>query len=497
MRPLDSTGDEPHYLITAESIAYDFDLDLRNDYASSERVLRVVNVFPLGPHAAVYKDSGELRPFRGVALPALLAPGIGLGGLTGARLVMLLIAALLADQLYRLLRDLRLRRRYRILAWVSVVFCLPVLAFTSQFYPELPGALLVVVALRVMVRGASSPAALALGSAAAAALPWLHLRYLPLSFALLLGLAIAACWARQDGREPSEPGRMARIRHAGLFVSRCAAVARTQWRTVTLPVLLPFAIVLGSLAAAFQYWYGTFDPQSGYKGFDPNASTLGSGGWDFWYEFVLRDIFDPTVGWIPFAPVHWLGLAALGCLVLWFRWPAAACLAGVVAYVLFVTSFGASVGWGLPARYEMVVIPLIAIPIAVAIQGVRAARVIFVPLLAVSLVFAVAAVRDYGWLYPIDGTQHIFGLRSTATAYPVFRASAPRVVHARARRRAATPDGEVGTGRGRRKSQSRPAGVPPVRAVRLAEGRRLSGHVFPCGQGGRPRGPGRHDRGHR
>ena len=138
MRPLDSTGDEPHYLITAESIAYDFDLDLRNDYASSERVLRVVNVFPLGPNAAVYKDSGELRPFRGVALPALVAPGVALGGLTGARLVMLLVAALLADQLYRLLRDLRLRRRYRIPAWVSVVFCLPVLPFTSQFYPELP-----------------------------------------------------------------------------------------------------------------------------------------------------------------------------------------------------------------------------------------------------------------------------------------------------------------------------------------------------------------------
>ena len=180
-----------------------------------------------------------------------------------------------------------------------------------------------------------------------------------------------------------------------MVVSQCAALARTQWRTVTLPVLLPFAIGLGSLAAAFQYWYGTFDPQSGYRGFDPNASTFGSGGWDFWYEFLLRDIFDSTQGWIPFAPVHWLGLAALGCLVLWFRWSAVVCLAGVVSYVLFVTSFGASVGSGLPARYELVVIPLIAIPIAVAIQGVRVARVIFVPLLAVSLVFAVAAVRDY------------------------------------------------------------------------------------------------------
>jgi hypothetical protein len=425
MRPLGATGDEPHYLITAESIAYDLDLDLTNDYASRNRVLRVVNVFPLGPHAAVYRESGELRPFRGVALPALLAPAVGLGGLTGARLVMVLIAALLADQLYRLLRDLRLRRRYRISAWVAVVFCLPVLVFTSQFYPELPGALLVVVALRVMVRGSLSPPALALGSAAAAALPWLHLRYISLSFGIVLGLAIAACWDRREGQNASEHGLVGRIRNAGSAVSRCAAVAKTHWRTVTLPLLLPYVIGLASLAAAFQYWYGTLDPYAGYEGLYGDAGTIGSGGWDFWYEFVLRDIFNPVVGWIPFAPVHWIGFAALGCLVVWFRWPAAACLAVAAGYVLFVTSFGPSVGWGLPARYEMIVIPLIAIPLAVALQGVRAARVIFVPLLAVSLVFAVAAVRDYGWLYPIDETQRIFGMRSTATAFPVTTEPAP------------------------------------------------------------------------
>ena len=52
-----------------------------------------------------------------------------------------------------------------------------------------------------------------------------------------------------------------------------------------------------------------------------------------------------------------------------------------------------------------------------AIQKVRAARVVFVPLLAVSLVFAVAAVRDYGLLYPAE-VQRVFGMRSTATGLP-------------------------------------------------------------------------------
>ena len=207
-----ATGDEPHYLITAESIAYDLDVDLRNDYASPERVLRMVNVFPLGPDAFVYKESGELRPFRGVGLPAVLALGRRSrrahrgthrdGAHRGAPGRSALPPASRPPTPTAISSS----------AWGAAVFCLPVVVFTSQIYPELAGALLVVVALRVMVVGASRPAALALGSAAAAALVWLHVRYLPLSVGLLFGLALAACvhdWSpvsrRADSRGPSRP----------------------------------------------------------------------------------------------------------------------------------------------------------------------------------------------------------------------------------------------------------------------------------------------------
>jgi hypothetical protein len=413
MRP-SATGDEPHYLIVAESIAYDLDVDLRNDYASRHRVLRVVNVFPLGPDAAVYKKSGELRPFRGVGLPAVLALGVRLGGLTGARIVMILIAALLADQLYRLLRDLQLRRGYRELAWGAALFCLPILPFSSQIYPELPGALLVVVALRVMVVGAARPAALALGSSAAAALPWLHVRYLPLSLSIPVGLAIAASlqgW-RRGGRGH---GLKDTVQAARGFVVRCVVVLVKRWRTVAVPVLVPYAIGIGLLMAAYQRWYGSPNLQTAYHAYGSPA--VGTGHWTFWYQFALRDILDPIVGWIPFAPVHWLGFAALGCLVVWFGWPAAGCVAAAAGYELAIASVGPGSGFGLPARYPMILVPLIAVPLAVAIQKLRVARVVFVPLVAVSIVFAVAAVRDYSLLYPAE-IQRIFGMRSTASAFP-------------------------------------------------------------------------------
>ena len=226
----------------------------------------MVNVFPLDPDASVYKESGELRPFRGVGLPAVLAPGVALGGLTGARIVMMLIAALLADQLYRLLRDLRLRRRYRMLAWAAAIFCLPVVVFTTQIYPELAGALLVVAALRVMVVGASRPAALALGSTAAAALVWLHVRYFPLSVGILFGLALAAClhdWS--PGSEAWSEGDRRKQRRA--LVVRCAVVLVKRWRTVTLPVLVPYAIGFGLLVAAYEHWYGSPNLQASYEAY--------------------------------------------------------------------------------------------------------------------------------------------------------------------------------------------------------------------------------------
>ncbi len=188
-----------------------------------------------------------------------------------------------------------------------------------------------------------------------------------------------------------------------------------RWRTTTLPVFAPYLIVFGLLLVAFQHWYGSPDLHASYAKYgDPG---VGTGHWDFWYHFALRDILDPVVGWIPFAPVHWLGFAGLGVLIVWFGWPAAGCVAAAAAYELAISSVGTGVGFGLPARYPMIVIPLIAVPMAAVIQRIRVAQLLFVPLLAVSLVFAVAAIRNFSQLYPGD-VQRIFGLRSTAPAFP-------------------------------------------------------------------------------
>jgi hypothetical protein len=96
-----------------------------------------------------------------------------------------------------------------------------------------------------------------------------------------------------------------------------------------------------------------------------------------------------------------------------------ACIAVATGYEVILASAAPAGGWGLPARYLIIVIPLIAVPLAVVIQQIRLARLVFVPLLAGSLILAGAAVRDSLGLYPVGERQTIVGLRSIATAFPV------------------------------------------------------------------------------
>ncbi len=312
------------------------------------------------------------------------------------------------------------------------------------------------------------------------------MRYVPLSVGIFFGLLLAAC---VHGWSPASRGRGLRgtLRAARALVVRCATVLVKRWRTSTLPVVAPYAVGFVLLAVAFEHWYGSPDLHASYEAYGSPA--VGTGHWDFWYHFALRDILDPVVGWIPFAPVHWLGFAGLGCLVVMFGWPAAGAIAVAAGYELLISSVGTGVGFGLPARYPMIVVPLIAVPLAVVIQKIRVARLMFVPLLAVSLVFAVAAARELRTVV----SRRRSADRRTAQHGPGFpgagRRSGAGVLHPGAGRVAGAADGEARRRRGRRKGASRRRRVRPVRAVGGAQGRRIQATFALAAEGVRPSAP--------
>ena len=131
----------------------------------------------------------------------------------------------------------------------------------------------------------------------------------------------------------------------------------------------------------------------------------------------------------------------------------------------------------------MIVIPLIAVPLAVVIQRLRIARLIFVPLLALSLIFAVAAVAQFGRLYPSD-IQRIFGMRSTAPAFPALAGVQAAVSFTLAPN--GTPAPQTGKLEGDpvvgREGRDEPGYVRFGPFVPLKD-RRLFGYVLPRGRG--------------
>ena len=133
------------------------------------------------------------------------------------------------------LRALRIVRGALLYAvWASVAFSLPVLESLQPDLPELPAATLVLIALWIALSGRLTPIRALVASAVASLLPWLHVRYLILAVALVVGIAITS-----GLREGSFTGQ-----------ERSRA-----WRTCGVAVA-PLAVSLLAMSLAFWNWSG-------------------------------------------------------------------------------------------------------------------------------------------------------------------------------------------------------------------------------------------------
>jgi len=172
----DYGGDEPHYLLAAQSIVEDGDLDVKNQYAA--RGYDRFYPYLLDRHGA--ETEGRLHEPHGVGFPLLIAPAYAAGGAHGVELFLAAIAALAVALGYlvalRLVPD-----PWALGAALAVGLSPPLLAFGSAVYPELAagtaiaGAALLAARLdgRISRRDAFACFAL-LGT-----LPWLGTKFVP------------------------------------------------------------------------------------------------------------------------------------------------------------------------------------------------------------------------------------------------------------------------------------------------------------------------------
>jgi hypothetical protein len=187
-------GDEPHYLLTAESIVTDGDLDLRDEYAS--RAYRDWYPYVLERHGRL--TNGQANEPHGAGFPLLIAPAYAIGGPLAVQLFVAAIAAL-AFTLGGVLARRVVPEPWAGAATLACGLSPPALAYGSAVTPELTAAALIAAAALLALRARERPrirrvagAALALG-----ALPWLGLVFaIP---GAVVALALLR-WLRRRGR---------------------------------------------------------------------------------------------------------------------------------------------------------------------------------------------------------------------------------------------------------------------------------------------------------
>jgi hypothetical protein len=323
---LQASGDEPHYLLMAQSLWQERDLDLRDNYERQDFLDYTPG--PLAPHYAAPRTDGRPYPAHSPGLPALLAPFYALGGRRACVVVMAALAALLAAEVRRLAFAATADERAASLAWAAAAGP-PVFFYSFHIYTEVPSALALALSLRLLLGPPGNlPAAFA--ALAACALPWLHVK-MTLAAAALGLLALLKL----------------RGRALAVFLSVAAAGAV-------------------AFVAYYQSVFGRPTPLAIYGGVPQDVTSSSP-------LRALAGLFlDRSFGLLTHAPVYLLSLAGLRPLV---RRPRPDWLphVGVAASVL-LPALAWRMWWGgqcPPARFLVPLVPFLGVALASAAAAGR------------------------------------------------------------------------------------------------------------------------------
>lgn len=361
-------GDEPHYLMVAESLLRDHDLALQDDYVPERYGAFYTSQPTLEPHYLVRGRQGEIYSQHALGLTLLILPAYALAGYPAASLFMACVALLLVRELRALLYAwMGATPVADGVAWL-VALSPPLICFAGLIFTEVPAAYVLALSLRHLRRPENMSTGRAwLVGLALAFVPWLNVRYL-----VLPPLLIAYAATR----------RPALRRMAALVV----------------PLL-----VSAGLSALYHYQlYGFFDPRHVY-GRRPGFA------WGRLPGNLEALLFDQEYGLLVYAPIFALALPGCVALVRRFGWRDALAALLPIAVVL-ATAATWRMWWGgftPPARFLVPIVPALALAVAASLRrGLSAATAL---LAAFGLVIGVAAAT---WPRLVhrdrDGTAPLF-----------------------------------------------------------------------------------------
>ena len=368
------SGDEPHYLVIAQSLLLDHDIQIENNHKQGD--YRAYFAGNLRPDYLRRGLNGAIYSIHAPGLPALVAPMFAVFGYTGVKAALILLSACATGLVWLIAWRCTGQPGASWFGWATVTCSTPFFFHAFSVYPDAPGAAISALGVWPLVNErARRPGRLFGVGLAIATLPWLHTRFAILAATLTLVIA-ARVLMMQDG------------------IKRLAALC-------VVPLL--------SAAAWFLFFwsiYGTPNPAAPYGG-------ASQAGFAFLPAGLAGLLFDQQFGLIPNAPVFLC--AALGFVAMvrqGYRRLAAELLIVAIPYFLIVAAF--PMWWGgysAPSRFLVPLTLLLGVPAAVwfATRKTDAARIVGVALLVLSALITISIVSvDRGAL--LFNTRHGFSL---------------------------------------------------------------------------------------
>jgi hypothetical protein len=342
-----TTGDEPHYLLTAYSLGVDHDFDLTNNYTQHDYLTFYVSQ-DIAPQIRFSRTGQQILDHQ-LGLPLLLAPAYALAGRLGVLAFQVVLAGLLAMMTFQLSLLISQDKFASLLAMLGVMLTPPLFFYQYLVYPELLGALLTTLVLYYALK-LNRPiwliVIIVLGSLLV--LPWLNRRFVPL--ALGLALLIAWAWRNHQRSWPKDRNKL------------LAAAQATFWSPLA---SLPVGLTILSILALLWFNSQLHDPTTDIT---TPATTgmlwgrLGRGlGW----------LVDQQRGLFIFGPIYAFALWGLPALWRQHRRYGFILLPFLLSWVVTTVAGGFWVAWELGPRFLVVGLPALAPLLALAWSHLR------------------------------------------------------------------------------------------------------------------------------
>ncbi|MEP7117697.1 MAG: hypothetical protein ABI880_08950, partial [Acidobacteriota bacterium] len=340
------SGDEPHYMVLAQSLWRDGDLLIENNHARGD--YKEYFGRDLEPHFLTRGIDQQIYSVHPVGMPVLIAPVLAAGGYGLVVAFFIAMAATAAAVGWRWVRATTGAPGATTLAWAAIVFSAPFLINSFTIYPEVPAALVVIVGMALVLRPRPDrrPWHDVAVSVLAATLPWLSTKYAPMSAALLT-VAFGRVWWPLHASERADRSVASLVRLGA-----------------------PYGLSLASWFFFFHAYWGKWSPSAPYGRM--NQTQLANA------IFGLPGLlFDQEYGLLAYAPAY--VLAGFGLWTMMRRPGALRRLAAEVALValaLAVTVGAFRIWWGgsaAPGRPLTSGMLLLMMPMAVQIGSAATA----------------------------------------------------------------------------------------------------------------------------